>query len=48
MEDAKAHLLEGRQNKKKDSETSTTFINMCELWAINDLITVYSMPPDGE
>lgn len=31
MENAKAHLLEGQQNKKKDSETSSTFTNMCEL-----------------
>lgn len=33
MENAKAHLLEGQQNKKKDNETSSTFTNMCELWA---------------
>ncbi|OWK08094.1 hypothetical protein Celaphus_00008135, partial [Cervus elaphus hippelaphus] len=31
MEDAKAHLLEGQQNKKKDRETSSAFIN---IWRI--------------
>lgn len=48
MENAKAHLLEGQQNKKKTVRHPLPLPTCVNYEQHMDLITVYSMPPDGQ